>query len=194
MRRAYGRRAGNGGAAGAATETAAADARSRCPGGTDYVLAASWQPGFCETRPSQARMREPDAAAFRCDAFRPARAVAAAVLQHLLQRSGGRCPPTRAGRWDDLPALTLEPQTRAALDEVMPGTQSNLQRHEWIKHGTCHGGTAEDYFGDSIRLMAALNASGVQDLFEASIGTEALRPARFAPPSTRRSGRARASG
>ena len=56
------------------------------------------------------------------------------------------------------------------LDKVMPGTQSALERHEWIKHGTCTGMSADAYFADAARLIEDLNGSAVQELFAASIG------------------------
>ena len=62
-----------------------------------------------------------------------------------------------------MPEPELSPDTRAALDKAMPGTQSVLERHEWIKHGTCYpAGTAEQYFKDELRLAAEVNASPVQ--------------------------------
>lgn len=52
----------------------------------------------------------------------------------------------------------------------MPGTKSDLERHEWIKHGTCYEGDAEDYFADSLDMLAAINDSAVAELFATSIG------------------------
>ncbi len=52
----------------------------------------------------------------------------------------------------------------------MPGTQSALERHEWIKHGTCTKMSADDYFATAIHLMGDLNASAVRDLFAANVG------------------------
>jgi ribonuclease T2 len=61
--------------------------------------------------------------------------------------------------------------TKTALDAVMPGTQSQLERHEWIKHGTCYpGANADQYFKDAIRLTREVNASVVQDVVAANIG------------------------
>ena len=77
----------------------------------------------------------------------------------------------KAGRWSELPALPLDMETREALDVAMPGTASFLQRHEWIKHGTCYDGAGPDeYFADSLQIMEALNASQVQTLFAGSVG------------------------
>jgi ribonuclease T2 len=136
----------------------------------EHVLAASWQPGFCETRPDKVE----------CRTQTPDRFDASHFALHGLwpqPRSNVYCrvPPDvaaadKAGRWDRLAAIELEPATRAELETVMPGTASRLDRHEWIKHGTCYGGTMEDYFADSLTVMRDLNASAVRDLFAANLG------------------------
>ena len=48
----------------------------------------------------------------------------------------------------------------------MPGTASFLERHEWIKHGTCFRGAggADEYFDDTLRVVDAINASEVAAL------------------------------
>ena len=135
-----------------------------------HVLAASWQPAFCETRPakpeclSQTEDRV-DATGFSLHGLWP---------QPVDNVYCGVPPELRAvdeaGRWADLPSLDLEAETREALDRLMPGSASLLDRHEWIKHGTCHSRTAETYYRNSLRLMAELNASPVRSLFAESIG------------------------
>jgi len=53
----------------------------------------------------------------------------------------------------------------------MPGTRSFLQRHEWVKHGSCHeNGSANGYYSDSLRLVNELNNSPVQQLFLDNLG------------------------
>ena len=74
------------------------------------------------------------------------------------------------GRWRDLPILDLPLSIRRDLDEVMPGSQSGLDRHEWTKHGTCYGTDARQYYADALDLMLALNTSGVAELFASNIG------------------------
>ena len=55
----------------------------------------------------------------------------------------------------------------------MPGTQSLLDRHEWIRHGTCYErGDAETYFREALSLLDEVNGSAVQALFAANIGQE----------------------
>ncbi len=76
------------------------------------------------------------------------------------------------GEWRRLPDYDASRDTRRALAEVMPGTQSGLDRHEWWVHGTCFDGDAEAYFAQSIRLLNELNRSDVRRLFEGAIGDE----------------------
>jgi ribonuclease T2 len=62
----------------------------------------------------------------------------------------------------------------------MPGVASNLHRHEWIKHGTCSGREAEDYFKEAAELARQVNRSGVGHFFTANQGRRVtLRQIRF---------------
>ncbi len=142
------------------------------PGATQYVLAASWQPGFCETKPSKTECASQTADRFDATHLALHGLWPQPRSNVYCNVSAGEVGADKAGRWDALPGIALEPSTKQKLDIVMPGTQSLLERHEWIKHGTCHGGTTEEYFTASIRLMDALNASAVRTLFADSIGTE----------------------
>ena len=142
-------------------------------GAKSYVLAVSWQPGFCETKPEKPE----------CVSMTPERFDATHFSLHGLwpqPRSNVYCNVAQAQialdkdrKWNELDPLELTPETRASLDVVMPGTMSGLHRHEWVKHGSCYGdGSPEKYFRDSLALIDALNASGVQDLFETNIGQD----------------------
>lgn len=139
-------------------------------GRTKYVLAASWQPGFCETKPGKAECESQSAHRFDASHF---------TLHGLWPqpRSLSYCnvgqaavADDKAGRWDRLPEVALDPATAAELERVMPGTRSHLDRHEWIKHGTCYGPSMEEYFGDSLSVIRQLNVSPVQVLFVSRIG------------------------
>ena len=78
-----------------------------------------------------------------------------------------------AGQWTRLPEPKMTVETRAALDQAMPGTRSLLHRHEWIKHGTCYPKRdAETYFADALLVADAVNASPVQQLFAANDGRQ----------------------
>lgn len=150
--------------------TAFGAARSSLAAGKTYVLAVSWQPAFCETRPEKPE----------CISQTDERFDASNFTLHGLwpqPRSNVYCGVEadlqaidRAGGWEDLPAPDLTAETRKALDQVMPGVASFLDRHEWVKHGTCHANSAEVYFSDSLRLLSELNASPVRTVFSAGIG------------------------
>lgn len=138
--------------------------------GTQYILAVNWQPAFCETAPRTRECRDQRPNSFEATNF---------SLHGLWPQPRGNeyCDvPNRNriasedGRWRDLPPLDLTLAQRRDLDMVMPGSQSGLDRHEWTKHGTCYSGGQREYFGDSLDLMQALNASEVAGLFAANIG------------------------
>ncbi len=139
-------------------------------GGADsYVLAASWQPAFCETRPSVRECRSGGSAGngFSLHGLWPQpRGREYCDVPEDVRRTDER------GDWRRLPDYEASAGTRRALAEVMPGVQSGLDRHEWWVHGTCFKGDAEAYFAQSIRLLEELNRSPVRRLFEASIGED----------------------
>jgi ribonuclease T2 len=138
-----------------------------------YVLAVSWQPAFCETKPSKPECVSQTVERFDASHFtlhglwpQPQNNVYCHVAPSIVATD-------KDNRWMDLPALALETQTRDALNRVMPGTQSFLERHEWVKHGTCYNGEpAEKYYADAIMLMEQLNATAVRALFADNIGRE----------------------
>lgn len=134
------------------------------------LLAVSWQPAFCETRPDKSECRSQHEARFDASHFtlhglwpQPRSNVYCGVSSREKNDDKNR-------RWDRLPLLDLTAVTRTELNKVMPGTASYLHRHEWIKHGTCYSEEEEVYYKDSLRMMAALNASEVQALFVANVG------------------------
>jgi ribonuclease T2 len=145
----------------------------RIDGGPRYVLALSWQPAFCE---GNERKRE-------CKSLTGKRFDATHLSIHGLWPQPGTnvyCGVSQAliaadkqGRWQDIPEPKLSLATRDALELMMPGTQSRLDRHEWIKHGTCYrSGDAEAYFFDTARLAAEINESPVQAFLAANLGKQ----------------------
>ncbi|WP_180901402.1 ribonuclease T2 family protein [Martelella soudanensis] len=146
----------------------AASAPGAEAGNTEALLAASWQPAFCESHSAKPECRDQTDDRFDASHF---------SLHGLWPMKRNYCgvdDATRkldqSGDWSSLPALDLEPETRTALQKVMPGSYSDLHRHEWYKHGTCSGMTPEGYFSRSIELLEDLNLSVVADLFAANIG------------------------
>lgn len=143
---------------------------------TDNLLTLSWQPAFCEDRTQKAE----------CLALNDG------DLPHTVQglsihglwpqpRANIYCGVSaqdesndRARNWHLLPEVAMDADTRAALEIGMPSTQSFLDRHEWIKHGTCFNGAggSDEYYDDTLDLLDAVNGSDVGALLVASVGTE----------------------
>ena len=136
-----------------------------------YVLALSWEPAFCEGLPDKAECKTQTPTSFEASHFslhglwpQPRARVFCNVDKALAAADD-------AHQWEALPEPELSVATKAGLDQVMPGTQSMLERHEWTKHGSCYpNGKAETYFGDAIRLMTAINTSPVQGFVAANVG------------------------
>jgi ribonuclease T2 len=138
--------------------------------GTQYILAVNWQPAFCELN---SRVRE-------CRDQRPNAFEATNFTLHGLwpqPRGNEYCDVTNRdriasqdGRWRDITPLDLTIAQRRELDQVMPGSVSGLDRHEWVKHGSCYDGGQREYYADSLDLMLALNTSEVGTLFAENIG------------------------
>ncbi|MBB3949159.1 ribonuclease T2 family protein [Aureimonas jatrophae] len=133
----------------------------------DFVLAASWQPAFCETR---RRVRECRDGAADADGFtlhgvwpQPRDLAYCGVAAREKGLAESR-------RWLDLPELPLGAETRQRLAAVMPGVASGLDRYQWAKHGSCWGGAPDRFFARSAGLIQALNASPVRDLVLSRVG------------------------
>lgn len=141
--------------------------------GPYYAFALSWEPTFCEAMRDKAECRAETPTSWEALHFtlhglwpQPRRNQFCGVDAKLSALDDQH-------QWDALPEPELSAATKAALDKAMPGTQSALERHEWIKHGTCYpAGNAEQYFKDEMRLAAEVNASPVQKLFAANIGKQ----------------------
>lgn len=136
----------------------------------EYLLALTWQPSFCETH---SRKKE-------CRTQTSNRYDATHWSLHGLwpqPRANAYCGVSdidkgidRNKRWHLLAPVKLSQKTAAELAFIMPAVASNLHRHEWIKHGTCYGSDAEDYYSDSISLTKQINQSIVGKLFTRGVG------------------------
>jgi len=136
----------------------------------DYLLALTWQPSFCETH---SRKKE-------CKTQTKNRYDATHWSLHGLwpqPRNNAYCGVSdmdkgidRNKKWHLLAPVKLSQKTATDLAFVMPAVASNLQRHEWIKHGTCYGSDAEDYYSDAIYLTKQINRSIVGKLFNKGVG------------------------
>lgn len=135
-----------------------------------FTLAISWQPAFCEQQSLKPECVDQKAGDFAADHF---------TLHGLWPEPQGNeyCGVSsrdeqadKRSDWHNLPRVDLTTGTRSRLDTVMPGTASYLQRHEWIKHGTCSGGDSETYFVAAMALLDEINGSAVRDLFAGYVG------------------------
>jgi len=139
-----------------------------------FLLAASWQPAFCESNSGEGKKECVTETNDRFDATH-------FTLHGLWPQPRGNyyCMVSANDKhndenhnWDNLPEPALSSQARTELDKIMPGTQSNLQRHEWIKHGTCFGTGPEAYFRTAESLIGQLNNSELQRLVANNVGKE----------------------
>lgn len=141
------------------------------PGGNkDYVLAVSWQAGFC-----QSHKKKTECANQTHDRFDASNLALHGLWPQPINNT--YCGVSaidkaidRNKRWQLLPKVPLNPETSGKLAIAMPGMVSNLERHEWIKHGTCYGANADEYYSEAMQLLAQINASPVRTLFIDNVG------------------------
>ncbi len=138
----------------------------------NYVLSFSWQNAFC----SSVSGRKQECATLESTAH-----AAQYLSLHGVWPKRQYCDvPTeqirldKKRRWKQLPALNLSDKLRTRLERVMPGTASALERHEWVKHGSCSGVSAETYFQKGLDLTAAINRSGLGVWLNKKIGKRVL--------------------
>lgn len=140
------------------------------PEAADYVLAISWQPAFCQTHQSKSECRTQTSGRYDADHFTlhglwpQPRDNTYCNVSSVEKSLDGR------GAWDQLAAPDLSGETYAALLVVMPGAASYLHRHEWTKHGTCYGSSAEIYYRHAMALIDQINDSALRELFAENIG------------------------
>ncbi|MDX3924818.1 MAG: ribonuclease [Shinella sp.] len=137
-------------------------------GATRHVFAVSWQPGFCAISGNRPECRElaaggAEASRFSLHGLWQVRRSYCGIDAQLQRRD-------RSGNWNELPKLALSEGTAKRLAVAMPGVKSGLDRHQWLRHGTCQASTAEDYFARSLDMLDVMNASVVRALFEQRIG------------------------
>jgi ribonuclease T2 len=137
---------------------------SRASAEDSYLLALTWQPGFCADQ-AHAALAECKIAA----KDRPRLVLHGLWPDWDVNRDGKRnaeddfCVSGAANRkaiialdsgsWLKLPPVKLSEASSSDLEGAMPGTAAGLERHEWWKHGTCSDLAAEDYFATAIVLM-----------------------------------------
>jgi ribonuclease T2 len=134
----------------------------------NYALAISWEPAYCISHGSYPE----------CASETPSRQDNKTFSLHgLWPQSESYCGVSSAnkkldenGDWSQLPAVVLNASTEAALQIAQPGTQSDLDRHEWIEHGTCSGLSQQNYYTPMLAMLSSVNASNLGSTVSANVG------------------------
>jgi ribonuclease T2 len=148
-----------------------------------YLLALTWQPGFCEAHASSSECttvtprlvlhglwpdwdinghgKRNDADDF-CIGGNGRDAILA------IEKSG-------AAGWPKLPPIALSAASSSDLAGVMPGVAAGLERHEWWKHGTCSGLKPDDYFATAVLLVRQVERGQLAKLLADHAGADVAR-------------------
>jgi ribonuclease T2 len=143
-----------------------------------YILALSWQPAFCVFNAGKPECRELDGGDFAATNLAlHGLWPNAADGEHPFYCSvaAGNRGADGAGDWCTLPTTGVDQATQSDLAQVMPGSASCLDRHEWIKHGICTGLDGDAYFGVSVGLVREMQATQLSGVLRANIGKEVSR-------------------
>lgn len=139
-----------------------------------HVLALSWQPAFCETKPQKPECKITDPQVYQAKHF----------TLHGLWPNKKSCDTHYAFCGDvkaqkqnfcDYPEIKLNSTSQASLAEVMPSVTAGscLERHEWYKHGTCQAAKSiEEFFDLSADLARQFNDSGMAYFMNRRIGQQ----------------------
>lgn len=132
------------------------------------VLALSWEPEFCYSHASKPECQLSPVGYYGATNL---------VLHGLWPNSGSYCGVSSTyitydtnSQWNLLPAVVLTASSRTLLNQYMPGTLSYLERHEWIKHGTCSGLSQQAYYDVEIRLAQQFGATRFNQLIHNAVG------------------------
>ena len=127
------------------------------------LLSLSWQPAFCESNPNKTECRTQTASRYDADHFslhglwpQPE------GLEYCDVSTQDRLTDQRR-RWNDLPRINLEEDTAQRLYRVMPGIRSGLERHEWVRHGSCFSSEPETYYRTALSLVDQINGSALRE-------------------------------
>ena len=123
-----------------------------------YLLALSLAPAFCEDAVGNRRIPR------QCRTLELADFKQSPLTLHGLwpNNRSGRHPfncgtERRNGGMCSLSEVSLPPALTVRLDAAMPGRADCLDRHEWVKHGSCSGLSVADYFEQSVQLTERAN-------------------------------------
>lgn len=129
-----------------------------------YVLALSWQPGFCEHQPGNERKPE-------CVALAEGKLAIEHFTLHGLWPNNRACG-SDYGRCPGKP-LQLQQETITFIQPWMPSWyfSDDFGAYEWQKHGTCQSKWEDDdYFRIAVTAVKTVNDSSAGAYLRANIG------------------------
>ncbi len=129
-----------------------------------FVLAISWQPGFCEWT-AGGRRGKPE-----CEAMEDGKLKVSNLTLHGLWPNRQQCGISY-GNCSNAP-MTLSKETIAYIGPWMPNFlyEKGFGEHEWRKHGTCQSLNPDAYFRRAVDLVKQFNDSGVGRYIRQNIG------------------------
>jgi ribonuclease T2 len=137
-----------------------------------FKLALSWQPAFCESHRGKKECAVNFPATFQSEGNFTLHGLW--PNREACGISYGNCEHRRQQReFCDYPALELNPEVIKQLSQVMPGTASCLERHEWYKHGTCQvEWDTSQYYEVAIDLVRQFNGAGLSKYMAENMGKQ----------------------
>nr|WP_312691411.1 ribonuclease I [Kosakonia sp.] len=163
-----------------------------------YVLALSWQTGFCQSLHDSGRS-EPDECRLQKEPANkadyltvhglwpslPKSIAARGVDNNRWMRFGcatrpiPNMPEAKATRKCAAAETGLSLEVANKLNAVMPGAGSNtcLERYEYAKHGVCFGFDPDDYFGAMVRMNTEIKQSALGVFLADNYGKTVTRDA-----------------
>lgn len=128
-----------------------------------YVLAMSWQPGFCEHTPNAGSKPE-------CGAMEKGSLVVSNLTLHGLWPNKQTCG-TSYGNCEGKP-FALKKETVDRIAPWMPNFYfgNSFGKYEWNKHGTCQGLDPDAYFSKAVAAVQLVNGSAIGQQIIKNIG------------------------
>ncbi|WP_313517674.1 ribonuclease T2 family protein [Pseudomonas sp.] len=138
---------------------------------SEYTFAMSWHPGFCAGQKGapECANRAAGLTLHGLWASLPERLKAEGMDTPQWWREGcdhvaGKVPEKN---FCALAPVALDSALRSRLEQVMPSTESCLERHEYVKHAVCFGFDKDAFFARNIELFDIVSQSSFGALLAA---------------------------
>ncbi|MDP4077674.1 ribonuclease I [Acidovorax sp. A1169] len=128
-----------------------------------YVLAVTWQPGFCEHVKYDGTKPE-------CENMASGRLVVSNLTLHGLWPNRQQCGTRYGACGNSTPDLSEE--TVSYISPWMPNFfyERVFGTYEWKKHGTCSGMTSDTYFRRAVDSVKVVNESAAGRYITSNVG------------------------